>query len=635
MTLQDYRKTIPAQNFPWGQSFSRGGSVAQTARKGMGSSMRAGEALDRMKARRLLFGGAAAALILIAACSEEPGNGVADSPGIGGGTSGGSSGTGGSGAGIGGSVPGGLGGQGGEPPVPCIDEEPGESDPVAALGQCGRLVYRGYTNQGDDRKENHLPDFSFAGYKRGGVALPEDIPFLKEVVPQAGDDRARIQAAIDEIEALPLDSSGYRGAVLIRKGSYELSSGLSIQASGVVLRGEGQGTDGTRLIATATSQIELVRVSASAPELDLEAATPITTGFVPTGEREFEVESSEGLQVGDAIMVRRTPNQAWIDELGMGTFGWTPGAYAVDHERVIESIEGNTITIDIAIVDPIDENLGGGLVVPIVEDGRIEHVGIEDLRLDSTYASPTDENHGWSAISIGHAKNSFVRRVTVEHFGYAAVRVWGRSAFLTIEDSAHLDPISQITGGRRYPFVVDSGTGVLFQRLYTRNGRHNFVTGARVTGPHVWLDCLAEDSHADDGPHHRWATGLLFDNTRSDHDLNVQNREDSGTGHGWAGAQVVFWNTVSENVRADAPKFAMNFALGVTGEKAEGQWAPSEPDGIWESHNQALTPRSLYLQQLMDRLGESGVLNVTTVAQREGTIFEELSDWAGEGAPEN
>ena len=43
-------------------------------------------------------------------------------------------------------------------------------------GTNGRLVYEKYANQGEDTLVNVMPDFSYAGYKGGGVALPENIP---------------------------------------------------------------------------------------------------------------------------------------------------------------------------------------------------------------------------------------------------------------------------------------------------------------------------------------------------------------------------------------------------------------------------------------------------------------------------
>ena len=106
-------------------------------------------------------------------------------------------------------------------------------------------------------------------------------------------------------------------------------------------------------------------------------------------------------------------------------------------------------------------------------------------------------------------------------------------------------------------FNVSDGIGNLFQRCYSEEARHDFVTGSRVTGPNVWLDSLSLDSTNDDGPHHRWSTGVLLDNVLS-FKMHVENRHDSGSGHGWSGAQVLFWNGLAEAIRCDAPRGAMN-----------------------------------------------------------------------------
>lgn len=104
------------------------------------------------------------------------------------------------------------------------------------LGTDGRLVYAPYNEQGDT-----IPDFSHCGYGGGGVPIP-DVPVKVTLSPQAGsgDDLARIQAAVDEAGKLPVDSSsGFRGAVLLKKGEYRLSGTVKLSVSGVVLRGEG------------------------------------------------------------------------------------------------------------------------------------------------------------------------------------------------------------------------------------------------------------------------------------------------------------------------------------------------------------------------------------------------------------
>jgi len=150
-----------------------------------------------------------------------------------------------------------------------------------------------------------------------------------------------------------------------------------------------------------------------------------------------------------------------------------------------------------------------------------------------------------------------------------------------------------------------------------------------VPGPNVFLDCLAVGDSNDSGPHHRWSTGTLYDNTKG-YMLRAQNRRYSGTGHGWAGAQQMFWNTEHDIYVVQAPPFAMNWSVGQVGSIAAGKFPPEEPAGIVQSKGQVVTPRSLYLQQLRDRLGEQAVVNVTTEEQRNGRIWDSLSAGAGE-----
>ena len=75
----------------------------------------------------------------------------------------------------------------------------------------------------------------------------------------------------------------------------------------------------------------------------------------------------------------------------------------------------------------------------------------------------------------------------------------------------------------------------------------------------------------------------------------------------------------------------MNWAVGIIGTRINGNFSPNEPDGIIQSAGTRVAVRSLYLQQLQDRLGTQAVANITIPAQRSGTIWNALSAWAGEG----
>ena len=531
----------------------------------------------------------------------------------------------------------GYGGSGGDE-QDCEDAPALPGDPLAAPGDCGRLVYAPYAPRGRDEAVDRLPDFSFAGFEGGGVALPE-VEAAVTLWPEPGDDTERIQAAIDAVSALPEGEDGFRGAVLLAAGDYACADSLRIEASGVVLRGEGQGEDGTVIVATGQRQYAVIEVVGGRGPDPVGAPVAITDGYVPVGARTFAVDDADGFAVGDPVAVVRTPDQGWVDDLGMGVEDlgpdehWSPGSFVTAHERTITAIEGDVVTVDIPLVDSLAAEHGGGELALLDGGERIDHVGVEDLRLDSEYDGPQDEEHASYAVWLEHAQDAWVQRVTVVHVGRSAVSVHGSSRFVTVQDVAMLDPISPISGGNRYAFEVSGGLGVLFQRCYARGGRHSFVTGSRVTGPHAWLDCLAEEVHADDGPHHKWATGLLFDRV-STAQLRVQNRAWSGGGHGWSGAQVMFWNgEVSEEFVSDAPPGAMNWVVGVVGPEGDGQMVPGEPPGIQESLGAPVLPRSLYLQQLADRLGDGAVAQITTEAQRSGSLWDDLADWADAGAP--
>jgi hypothetical protein len=499
----------------------------------------------------------------------------------------------------------------------------------------GSLTYVPFSMTERSNAVNIIPDFSHAGYMGGGVSLPTDISIEAVVNPEEGDDAPRIQAAIKQVEALEPDHNGFRGVVLIKAGHYSLDNLLAIRESGVVLRGEGQGLNGTVLHANPRIEYNVISILGSGSiTKDAESLQVITTDYVPVGSDSFEVEDASAYSVGDNIAVTRTPNQFWIDELGMDQeplceekidcSGWTPSSYAIDHERIITAISGNTISVNIPIVDVIEHVYGGGVIAKVESSRRISHCGIENMRIQSFYDRDTDESHAWTAVRLKDSENCWVKQVTGQYLAYSTVNI-DDANFTTVQDCAYIDPKSRVTGGRRYPYAIQEGIGNLVQRCYSSKGRHDFTTGSRVTGPNVFLDGLAESALSDIGPHHRWATGTLFDNIRGG-SMRVWNRGNSGSGHGWAGAQTMFWNIESYGgeFRVDSPRGSMNWGIGCNGSNQTGA-------GYWESWGTPVRPRSLYLQQLEERLGENAITDTTIPEQRSTEIYDLLANWGGQG----
>jgi hypothetical protein len=453
------------------------------------------------------------------------------------------------------------------------------------------------------KKGDVIPDFSRVGYHQGD-AIP-DVPVRLTVRATDTNSQAVIQQAIDELSLAPADSNGFRGAILLTKGTYRIPGTLHIRASGIVLRGEGDGPYGTVLVASGKGKRTLLSITGTGrPEEIAGTRTRITDAYVPVGAFSFRVADPSLYQPGDRIMLWRPGTVRWIHDLKMdaivprkGTRQWQPTEYNLGFERTVTHVEGNRIFIDNPVVMGMEDKYGGGYIYKYRFPGRLQEDGVEDIRFRSDYNGQYDEDHGWTAIAMNDLENGWVRHVTSLYFGYSCVSLGHEALQITVTGSRCLDPKSIITGGRRYSFN-NNGQLNLFMHLKTRGGRHDFVTGARTAGPNVFYDCVAREAHADIGPHHRWSMGTLYDNIRTDGEINVQDRGNWGSGHGWAGVNQVIWNCMAKRAAVQDPWVSgHNYCIGLTGEKFSGR-LPGRLDGIWEGQNQpGLQPRSLYLAQ--------------------------------------
>ncbi len=512
------------------------------------------------------------------------------------------------------------------------DAQPRGQSEWAWVGDDGKLQYK-QTPRGD-----RIPDFSHAGYGGGGVALPE-VPVAITLEPEPGDATERLQAAIDDLGEQPLDEQGFRGAILLKAGQYELAGPIYLRHSGIVLRGEGDGVAGTTIRATGTSESfwsRLIDVGAESGQWrEVQGTrTEVVDGYVPAGTHEIAVEDASSFAVNDTVIVLRRANEQWVSDLGMNQIPPDPGGnlnvqweakdYNYRYDRVITAIDGNVITIDAPLGDAINQDYGGGAVYKYEFPERISNVGIEHLRAVAQHQGRRDEDgdHYRMFVNIDRAENVWVRNVTSYHFGFAQVRAMRRSKWLTVQDCKALDPAAKFGGSRRYGFYL-SGQLALVQRCFANEDRHAFAWNQHTLGPNVFLDCHAVDSHVDSGPHHRWSVAGLLDNVRiPNHSIRVQNRLIMGNGHGWAGANFVIWNSRADHFVLHSPPMSQNWAIGVIGKRRAPNYKNSYGGGPhgwgyrdqdqrhWDSHNQPVKPVSLYLKQLEDRLGSQAVRNI-------------------------
>jgi hypothetical protein len=507
-------------------------------------------------------------------------------------------------------------------------------------GTDGRLVYVA------DSLGNKIPDFSNAGYKGGGVPIPY-VAIRETVWPVLGDNSGNIQAAIDRVSALPLDASGFRGAVLLKMGTYELEKPVNIKASGVVLRGEGMSDIGTILIGKIPKDRQtygrggLINISgplAIAPQEETKQI--ITDKYVPVGARSFNVVSAKGFKVGDKILVRRIGNLDWIKEIGLdsasvGRNRWRP--FNITYDRIIVDIKGNTITTDVTIFTAIDTRWGGGEILKY-NDERIDQVGVENLRGVSEYDPKvrtraygnmdrddlgakfqyegdeyySDENHLSTLVNISNSKNVWVRNICALHFVNSVIQSNAGSKWITVQDCESREPVSQRWGGRRFTYQMN-GQLCLVQRCLSQKGRHSFVLQQSEASGNVYLECTAVNPYSSSEPHNHWVNGILYDNVKAPLTARFWDYI-----IGWGGANIVFWNCEGDFL-IQQPPTAQNYSFGHIGVNAVIFNAAlqdlTKPNGHVESMDTHVTPRSLYLTQLKERLGEEAVKNISKEGQ--------------------
>ena len=222
------------------------------------------------------------------------------------------------------------------------------------LSSDGHLIYH------SDKNGTTIPDYSFAGYHSGGVALPT-VPAQTNLLPTGADDTAAIQHAIDTVSARPLDAKGSRGAVQLAPGVFHCSAALTIAASGVVLRGAGSGADhdATTIELTGDPHVGIILKGNFALNT-ISPAANITDAYVPFGAHTVHVDDASHIHAGDLVQISKPVTAAWIKYMGMDSLErpdrdehWI-SAKTLHVRRLVTAVSGNAITFQIALMDSYD-----------------------------------------------------------------------------------------------------------------------------------------------------------------------------------------------------------------------------------------------------------------------------------------
>jgi hypothetical protein len=463
----------------------------------------------------------------------------------------------------------------------------------AFSGPDHRLHYR------IDARGNGIMDFSSAGYRGGGVKLPS-AAVVQRLTPAAGDNTARIQAALDNAT----------GAVVLAAGEYEIAGTLSITRSGVVLRGEKGAV--IRLTGKAHRFLEIHGAGSWREE---GSRATVLDAYVPAGAVSFRVRDASAFHPGDHVLVLRPVTAKWIHFMGMDTLGdaqpqtWIHDGAVIRTDRVVDSVEANRITLDVPLSDALDSQFTEASLVRYSFPGRISEVGVEGLRIVAPFEDVPITEPQYSVLRMDAVEDGWARDLEIRET-QNGIMIGPGAKRLTLTNIQITHSAEHSASGAPADFALD-GTQILLDRCrVTGEGTWPVATHSEATGPLVVLNFAAD--HGGIAPQQGWTTGVLVDGGKfpggSEHRPGVAfpNPATVGSGHGGIGWAVA-WNVSSPFLLVQQPPAALNWCIGCGGTPVTMHHIPN---GIFDSPGKTVEPASLYLQQLHDRIGPDAVHSI-------------------------
>ena len=483
------------------------------------------------------------------------------------------------------------------------------------FGSDRKLVYA-TTPKGD-----RIPDFSSAGYRGGGIALPHATTRMKVSPTGAADDTPAIQAALDRVAKLAPGAQGIRGAVELAPGTYHLKGTLHLNVSGVVLRGAGSEGPGATVLEMTGDPHLAIEIKGDFQWRELGPATALTDSYVPAGATLIHVANAADIHPGDTLEIVKPVTPQWTHFMGMDHLvrdgkpeKWVKGDIRI--LRQVASVQGNAVKLSVPLTDSFDAQFYPGTQPPVIREeitGRISETGVENLRITAPNRSIAyDADPEFDGIFIDNVLDSWLRGLAFVDTT-DSVRIDLHAERLTVVNVDVTQHSAVTTSAKPFDFSVQ-GTQILLDRCTGKGDRVAYVaTQSHSEGPVVVLHCRFSGNNGQIEGHQRWSTGLLVDSSVvQGGDMYLRNRGIMGSGHGWTNGWSVLWNDEANVFIVQNPPGDMNWAIGDTGQQAAATMPGSIdgvhlPRGMIESVNKHVEPNSLYLEQLRERRGPAAV----------------------------
>ena len=381
---------------------------------------------------------------------------------------------------------------------------------------------------------------------------------------------------------------------------------LSINTSNIVLRGEGP--EETFILNTSTEMrgSQIISVSApsnfswkheESPSTSLLEDLPSPTTLIP-------VESTEGFQVGDYIIIRAEPTEEWIRERKEDQHSWIEyreklGSIMYLRRIVAVDHDFGEITIDIPTRYALKVRDNARVYA---KTGMITNVGLEKFSIGNVEHPGQD---GWGVLDFAAPDSEYTKRLAEGydldpdfakqrksaydvHFSFAIVYFgvvdgWidnvhsfqaegnTRGSHL-LSNAIRLKECLNVTvidcsmshtlygggGGNGYMFRLDNTNECLIQDCYAEAARHGYSLSGMATSGNVFYRCTDKNTATQAGgdgrttgrgsdSHMYFSHSNLYDNCVADNSwFEARDRyfeKMSKPTHNTTSAQTVFWNT--------------------------------------------------------------------------------------------
>jgi autotransporter-associated beta strand protein len=380
--------------------------------------------------------------------------------------------------------------------------------------------------------------------------------------------------------------------------------------------GVGQYSIGTFTATAGTQSFTLA--STSSPQINAILVSDITsTGYQPVNPA---TNLPSGLAVGDFIIIQRPQTQPWINAIGMNllTQPWSPGT-GLEFERQITAINGNQITVDCPLCNPIEQVWSTGQVFQVTDSARLQQMGVENLCAIGQIADYPSNILNGTFMVFQNLKNGWAHDLYLAGWGNG-INLGNGTKWCTVQDCLYTNPATGTASAAPACWTIDSsGAQDLFQRCNSGGGYyHIMVTQDSTPGPNVFLNFNCTGTHYNGGPHQRWAAGVLHDDIIMANDtegngvytpyLAINNRGNDGSGQGWAAGFSVMYNCQVPQFQLEEPTTTTNhYNWAIGGSGSEDNYSDK---GIYDTIGTIVSPHSLYLEQLKERKGPAAVLNI-------------------------